>query len=216
MKSISVIMSLLAASHGIPTPDKCHHQHDLSAWKEHSGTFSPVSDGSSHHLNRLKHKMASLEAVIDENMEDYTTKLFGYPLLEVKRDLKSVEYDGIFNSRYHTAPGESSLFSQAYEKFQLLYLATEVVKNDHLHHDVDGEIKEFWNDISNLLLDIIKNTYTELVMQDAEPSSELTRSRIPSSLRCIEHSVYRDTRDFVILRNLLTTLQSTIDILEKV
>ena len=217
---ISVIMSLITASQSIPAPQNCHHQFDeplhQSAWQEvlQSGTFSPTSDGTSHHLTRLKHKVASLEAVIHHNKDPYTWILFGSSFPEVNRDLESVEYNDIFNSKYHTAPGPSSMFSQAYEKFQLLYLATEVVKNDLLHHDVDVEVIRLWTDISNLLLDIIKNIYTEVVMQEAEPGSPLARSRIPRSLKCMEHSAYRDTRDFIILRHLLTTLQSSLDILD--
>ena len=220
MQSLSVIMSLIAVSQSIPTPENCHHQFDgplhQSAWQEvlQSGIFSPASDGTNHHLNRLQHKVASLEAVIHHNKEPYTRKLFGSSFPEVNRDLESVGYNDLFNSNYHTAPGQSSLFSQAYEKFQVLYLATEVVNNDLVHHDVDFEIIRLWTDISNLLLDIIKNIYTEVVIQEAKPSSPLARSRIPRSLKCIEHSAYRDTRDFVILRHLLTTLQSSLDILE--
>ena len=214
------MISLLAVCHSIPTPENCHHQFDgpldHSAWQEvlESGTFLPASDGSNHHLNRLQHKVASLEAVIHHNKEGYTRTIFGSPFPEVNRDLESVEYSGLFNPIYHTAPGQSSLFTQAYEKFQLLYLATEVVKNDLFHHEVDVEILRLWSDISNLLLDIIKNIYAEIVMQEMEPSSPLARSRIPRSLKCIQHSSYRDTRDFVILRHLLTTLQSSLVILE--
>ena len=204
MQSVFVAMTLLAACHSIPTTNKCPHQYDLPTWREHSGSFSPVSDGTSHHLNRLKLKMASLVFIIKEGgfkKEDNT---------QMNRDLKHYGYNDIFSAEYVTAPGESSLFSQAYEKFQLLYLATEVVQNDLLHHDVDDDIMRLWSDISNLLLDIIKNIYTEFVMQEVEPISPLARSRIPRSLKCIEHSAYRDTRDFVILRHLLTTLQSSL------
>jgi len=208
MQSVFVAMTLLAACHSIPTTNKCPHQHDLPTWKEHSGTFSPVSDGTSHHLNRLKLKMASLVFIIKQGgfKKKDNTQLDKY--------LKHYGYNDIFSAEYFTAPGESSLFSQAYEKFQLLYLAIEVVKNDHRHHEVALDIKVFWDDISELLLSITKNTYTELVMQGAEPSSELGGSRIPGYLSCLEHSAYRDTRDFVILRHLLTTLQATLEILD--
>ena len=220
LPSLVIALSVSSSVLAVPLLDTCRHQYEgdphLSAWQELllTGTFAPARDGSDHHLLRLTHKLAELEAVIHHNKDDYTSQVFGYSFLEISSDLQTVEYNQIFSEVYQTKAGDTSAFSEAYQKFQTLYLATEMITNDLDIHEANQEVVRLWNNVNNLLLDVLKNLYTELIMQGTSLTSPVPRSRLPRSLKCMAHSSYRDTRDFVILRHLLRISQASLEIFE--
>ena len=214
------LLTCLSLSLSLPAKEKCAHQYEdeesLSDWEELllSGTFLPSSHPDRHHIIRLRHKLAELEAVIHHHKEQYCRQVFGYSFKEINSDLQSVHYREIFNEVYQTQPGESQVFFEAYEKYQTLYLATEVIQHDLEYHEAKEDVMQLWSNISNLLLDIIKNLYTEVVVSNASLSAPLSRSRLPRSIKCVYHSSYRDTRDFVILRHVLRISRTSLDIFD--
>ena len=215
-----LLVTCLGLSVSLPAQDRCSHQYrgedSLSVWEEIllSGTFLPSPHPARHHLTRLSHKLAELEAVIDHNKDQYSKQVFGYSFKEINTDLHSVEYKSIFSEVYETQPGEGGVFSEAYEKYQTLHLATELIQHDLEYHEAQEDVIQLWSNISSLLLDIIKNLYAEVVTSDAPLSAPLQRSRMPRSLKCVHHSSYRDTRDFVILRHILRISRTSLDIFD--
>ena len=59
-----------------------------------------------------------------------------------------------------------------------------------------------WRVIRVLLDNILRNIYTSLVVTGQEVPEPLTRRVMPEYIRCVLHSTYRDTRDFIMLRTI--------------
>ena len=189
----------------------CQHQysHELpqqsSAWQEflQSGIFSPSSnDQSRHHLRRLRHKIAELVAVIQHTKNEVSQELFSDPYHQVDSELQQVRFD-LFQSQESSEDD----FSEAYLTFQKLHLSTEIIlhdlKHEKRHPGNRHKINQIWRTTHNLIFNIIKNLYTELNQQELPVKEPLSRSVIPGYYRCVQHSSYRDIRDFVTMRHVL-------------
>ena len=94
-----------------------------------------------------------------------------------------------------------SSFLEAYSIFQHLAISIEIVASDHKYHH--HSTNKMWRLITHTVNIILRNIYTELVMKGVSIPIPLTRNIIPDTLRCIPISVYRNTRDFIVLRDLL-------------
>ena len=60
-----------------------------------------------------------------------------------------------------------------------------------------------WRGLRRELKKIVAGVYTELVGgQGMTPPAPHTRAILPAALRCVQHSVYRDIRNFVVFRSI--------------
>lgn len=200
----------------------CQHQysHELpqqsSAWQEflQSGVFSPSSkDPSRHHLRRLRHKIAELAAVIQHTKNQVSQELFSDPYHQVDSELQQVRF-GLFQSETSSEDD----FSQAYLTFQKLHLATEIILHDLKHENkypgTRHKINQIWRTVNSLIFNILKNLYIELNQQNVPTSEPLSRSFIPGYYRCVQHSSYRDIRDFVTMRHVLEEARRYLEIFD--
>ena len=96
----------------------------------------------------------------------------------------------------------------AYDTFQRLAILVEVVKVDISHHrDASRGTKHLWQLVERGLKRVLEQVYMELSTTTVQLPLPLTREVVPDWLRCMDHSVERDTRDFIVLRE---TLQAAV------
>ena len=91
----------------------------------------------------------------------------------------------------------------AYDTFQRIALGLEVVRTDLEHHeDGSDSTNQLWRRVEMQLQGVLVNLLTELEVRGST-SSTLTMAALPPSLRCEQHGVMRNQRDFIILRHVL-------------
>ena len=97
----------------------------------------------------------------------------------------------------------------AYDTFQRLSILVEVVKADIGHHrDASRGTQHLWQLVERGLMRVVEQVCMELRDSVGENLPlPLTREVVPGWLRCMAHSVERDIRDFIVLRD---TLQAAI------
>ena len=212
-------------SHDSNSPGCSHHfTEDLpmqsSAWRVllESGRFAPVQDNTDHHMKRLRHKLAELAAIIDFHNEKYAQDVFGDSFQQIEKELGDLKYPAvipagseILSDNAYQGSDESS-FLEAYSIFQRLALSLEIVTTDLQHHQ--HTTNRMWRASSRTVSNILRNIYTELVMKGVRIPAPLTRDIIPQSMRCLPFSAYKDTRDFIVLRQLMQAAQFYSQLLE--
>ena len=97
----------------------------------------------------------------------------------------------------------------AYDTFQRLAILVEVIKADISHHgDASRGTEHLWQLVDRGLMRVLEQVCMELRATVGEQLPlPLTREVVPGWLGCMAHSVERDTRDFIVLRD---TLQAAI------
>ena len=103
----------------------------------------------------------------------------------------------------------------AYDTFQRIALGLEVVRTDLEHHEDGSEsVNQLWRRVEMQVHGVLINLLTDLEVK-GWTSSTLTMAALPPSLRCFtqtqsdsdseseSHGVWRNQRDFVILRHVL-------------
>ena len=60
-----------------------------------------------------------------------------------------------------------------------------------------------WRHMQREVQKIIQNLHTELVSLGVQPPEPVLRHTVPDHVRCMEHSVFKDIRDFYIMKSLL-------------
>ena len=218
---VASLAALVIQSHSVPIiqqsqpsqkKSQCQHQYSLeypqqsSPWEEilRSGTYSP-SISSRHHLRRLRHQLAELSAVIEAHKDDYSSQTFGENYQETNSKLDTVNY-----REFTIDQSSDDDFAAAYLMFQKLYLASEIVVNDLDYYQMRNYF--LWQRVHRLIEHILKNIYPEMrPMNEVRPNEPITgvlpRSIISEHIRCVPHSAYRDIRDFVLLRHVLSTAE---------
>ena len=169
-------------------------------------------------MKRLRHKLAELAAVINLNKEKYVQDLFGDSFRQIEKEIGDLNYPEVIPlgsemlSDLEDQVCKESSFLEAYSIFQRLSLALEVITTDLKHHR--QYVNRMWRLSTRTVSNILKNIYTELVMNGVSIPAPLNRDTIPQNIRCLPYSSYRDTRDFIILRHLLQAAQFYSQLLE--
>ena len=162
-------------------------------------------------MNRLRHKLAELLAIIDFHKEDYAQTLFEESYEDLESQLGNLYYPEVIPRDSQILMSDASTVSrnrsmlEAYSIFQRLALALEIVIVD-LNHNIDHSdrraTKRMWRRSSLTVTNILKNIYADLVMKGLDIPEPIHRETIPNNLRCLQFTAFRDTRDFIILRHL--------------
>ena len=93
--------------------------------------------------------------------------------------------------------------ANAYDTFQRIALVLEVVKGDLEHHEDGTEgMRQLWRRVEGQVEGVLVSLLTELEMQGTSGPT-LGMTVLPPSLRCEQHSVRRNHRDFIVLRHVL-------------
>ena len=194
---------------------QCPHHGPLapasSAWAEtllQSDTFRPRAHrGGGHHLARLRHKLAELEATIRHNKESLARTVFGDSYKQTDSELAGLHYHYFEDG---DGDGGEDDVSRSYTQFQKLHISSEMVLADLRHYTnrhweprSGREVVQLWSSIHLLLGSVLKQLYIQLVHTHARPAPPLARQLVPARVRCVPSTAHRDTRDFVILRHIL-------------
>ena len=92
----------------------------------------------------------------------------------------------------------------AYDTFQRLALAVEMVVVDQRHHgDTTSHTRWLWSRVEAGVVGVLGHLHSELETRGAIIQAPLTRATIPSTIRCEGNAVVRERRDFVLLRHVL-------------
>jgi len=186
-----------------------------SKWKKFldSGMFNPtrdikvIRDDTGHHIKRLRHKLSELVAIINFHKDRYVEDLFSESYDKIDKELEDLHFLDLIPSRLKLLDNSAndrlneSSFLEAYSIFQHLAISIEIVTSDQKYHH--HSTNKMWRLITHTVNIILRNIYTELVIKGVSIPIPLTRNIIPDTLRCIPISVYRNTRDFIVLRDLL-------------
>ena len=97
--------------------------------------------------------------------------------------------------------------ANAYDTFQRIALALEVVKEDLVYHEgmgmkVSAGMKRLLRIVEGQMEGVLVSLLTELEMKGISGPT-LSMTVLPPSIRCLDHSVMGNHRDFVILRHVL-------------
>jgi hypothetical protein len=102
---------------------------------------------------------------------------------------------------------EAFYLLDAYNLFQRLEIASEVVLNDLRSPSSTTSNaailpRQMWLLLRREIQKVVQNVYTELLIRGLPIPLPLARTAISQEIRCLEHSAYRDVRDFVIFRSM--------------
>ena len=90
--------------------------------------------------------------------------------------------------------------SEVYTVFQQLALAVEVVRLDMDHYeDMTTRTGIFWQRLEAKIYDLLKLFFIGL----GGEGEIINRQVMPREFRCVQESVSRDFRDFIVLRHIL-------------
>ena len=127
-------------------------------------------------------------------------------------------YESILPETSPLVSGEDISYQEhlqiAYSQFQRLEIAVEFIIAQQLEHiPLSSQVRTaaqfdflppvmIWRHIQRELQKIILNLHTELVGQGATPAEPVPRAAIPNHVRCMDHAVYRDLRDFYVMKTI--------------
>ena len=91
----------------------------------------------------------------------------------------------------------------AYDIFQRLEMALELIQ----HGSADFPLTSFgarnmWSLFRREIQKILQNLLTEMMYRDVSAPVPLTRGVISENVRCMDHSIYQDIRNFIIFRSI--------------
>jgi hypothetical protein len=108
---------------------------------------------------------------------------------------------------------------EAYDLFQRLEIAAEIVLGDlraapsaavpagQSHSSaISFRPRHMWSLLRREIQKVVQNLYTELKIRQLAVPPTLARAIISQQIRCVQHSAYRDVRDFVIFRSIRQTV----------
>ena len=203
---IAVIPQFYCAPHYSSHPH-CQHQYNshryplhTSQWEQElSEKFSPIIDDydSQIHMHQLQDKMKNLFGIIEDMKDGFTYDTLNKPYNQIDKEESGKGYPQLDF-------GEDDIPS-AYSLFQKLHIASEIVFIDLMHMDVrkaNANHLFLWKRIYDYSLSILKRLHIEMEYQK-QSISLLPRSELPDTIRCVEHSIRRDERNFYILRHFL-------------
>ena len=100
----------------------------------------------------------------------------------------------------------ADVLHDAYDIFQRLEMALELIQRG----SADFQLTSFstgnmWALFRREIQKIIQSLLSEMLNKEVSPPAPLTRGVISENIRCMEHSVYRDIRNFIIFRTINTS-----------
>ena len=168
----------------------CSHQH------------LAISRGS--HLTRLRTILMELAMTIENKKERFARETMGTSFSQWEQTNSHISYEAILPSQalIPKSNRRAELIS-AYDTFQRLAILVEVAKADNsLYGYATRGTRHLWQLVERGLVRVLEQISLQLSMSMVVPLP-LTRRVVPEWLRCMAHSVQRDTRDLVVLRETL-------------
>ena len=93
--------------------------------------------------------------------------------------------------------------ANAYDAFQRIALIFEVIKDDLDYHEDGTEgMRQLWRRVEGQVNGVLVSLLTKLEIRGTSGPT-LKMAVLPPSLRCEQHSVRRNQRDFIVLRHVL-------------
>ena len=214
MYVFTLLLLLLALRSSFSSSDPVHCPHlpasSSSRWKERM-TISRqhpnlISSHNNNHLARLRTNLRELAMMIENKKERFAQDKMGATYLYLERAHSHISYEAILPRGALAAQQDRTEdLKFVYDIFQRLAILVEVVKADIGHHrDASRGTQHLWQMVERGLVRVLEQVFMELRSTlGEEVPSPLTREEVPEWLRCMVHSVQRDTRDFVVLRETL-------------
>ena len=142
-------------------------------------------------------ELSELAGLIDAKKNRFTRDELRHSYNYCDLALKTMKYDFLVSSTNTASPND---LSGAYNLFQRLALAVEVVRLDiHHHEDVTVHTRHLWHRIEAKIDDLLKLLYVVL----GGEGEIIGRHVLPLDFTCVHESVSRDYRDFLVLRHIL-------------
>ena len=142
-----------------------------------------------------------LAMTIEKKKERFARETMGTSFSQWEQTNSHISYEAILPSQalIPKSNRRAELIS-AYDTFQRLAILVEVAKADNsLYGYATRGTRHLWQLVERGLVRVLEQISLQLSMSLVVPIP-LTRRVVPEWLRCIAHSVQRDTRDFVVLR----------------
>ena len=166
---------------------------------------NPISShGHGNHLARLHTNLRELAMMIENKKERFARDEMDTTYSYLDQAHSHISYEAVL-PRGALAPQQDRVeeMKLAYDTFQRLAILVEVVKADISHHrDASRGTQHLWQLVERGVMRVLEQVYMELSTITVLPLP-LTREVVPDWLRCMDHSVERDTRDFIVLRDTL-------------
>ena len=133
--------------------------------------------------------------------EDFSQDLHGESYIYMDAYHASSSYEAIMPAQALNKIEEWDLrVETAYDVFQRIALVVEVVKADiSLYGYASRGTRHLWQLVERGLVRVLEQISLQLSMSMVVPLP-LARRVVPEWLRCMAHSVQRDTRDLVVFR----------------
>ena len=142
-----------------------------------------------------------LAMTIENKKERFAMETMGTSFSQWEQTNSHISYEAILQSGalIPKSNRRAELIS-AYDTFQRLAILVEVVKADNsLYGYATRGTRHLWQLVERGLVRVLEQISLQLSMSMVVPLP-LTRRVVPEWLRCMAHSVQRDTRDLVVLR----------------
>ena len=141
-------------------------------------------------------------AMITVRRESFCQDTLGVACSYMDAVYASSSYEAILPSEALTETDDWEMkVTNAYDAFQRIALVLEVIKDDLEYHEegMDG-VKQLWRRVEGQVEGVLVSLLTELEMRETNGPT-LSMAVLPPSLRCEQHSVNRNHRDFIVLRH---------------
>ena len=210
--TLLLLLLLLRSSFSSSGPVHCPHlpASSSSRWKERMMISRQhpnlISSHNNHHLARLRTNLRELAMMIENKKERFSQDEMGATYLYLERAHSHISYEAILPRGALAAQQDRTEdLKLVYDIFQRLAILVEVVKADIGHHrDASRGTQHLWQLVERGLVRVLEQVFMELrTTIGEEVLSPLTREEVPEWLRCMVHSVERDKRDFIVLRDTL-------------
>ena len=171
------------------------HTSELSNWgKKIKLAVSPHQDQDEATRN-LRVKLSQLSGLVHEKKDSFAWDELRRHYRYYDLAMETVRY--MVSTTHLTDPADISM---AYNLFQRVALALEVVRVDMDHHeDMTVRTTVMWRQVEDIVDGILEHLHVALAGQ----GDVLARDVFPEEFRCVEDSVSRDFRDFLVLRHIL-------------
>ena len=147
--------------------------------------------------DEVRRKLSDLAGLIHDKKNEFTRDELRRSYNYYNLALKTMNYDYLVSSNHTTYPDD---LSGVYNLFQRLALALEVVRLDMDHHeDMTVRTRDLWHRLEAKIDDLLKLFYVGL----GGEGELIGRRVLPRDFSCVQESVSRDFRDFLVLRHIL-------------
>ena len=182
-------------------PHQPHSKRESSRWATRLQAEHQILNLNAPNLvslhGEVRGKLSDLAGLINGTKNAFTRDELRRSYNYYDLALKTVKYDYLASSAHKTNPGD---LSAGYNLFQRLALALEVVRLDmEYHEDMTVRTRDLWHRIDAKIEDLLKLFYVGL----GGEGEIIGRHVLPVDFRCVQESVSRDFRDFLVLRHIL-------------